>query len=206
MSATGRGTVRDPKDFYATPWEAFAPLLNGPLRDLSVSYWDPCAGDGRLILWLSEAGRMAGGADIEPKPSAAPIATMDFLQDHTRRSFILTNPPFSIAFEFAQHALDVAPEVMLLLRLGFLGSFERSRWLKANEPNALFVLSSRPSFVMACRCKVKECRHSWFLPKGTKRPKVCAKCNAEKPGVSTSDNADYAWFYWGRRYQGMRHL
>lgn len=207
MSATGRGTKRSPQDFYATPWVAFSTLYSRYLRfNRGVTYWDPCAGDGRIVLWLSEQGHMAGGADIEPRPSKAKIATKDFLEDHTRRDFILTNPPFSLAFEFVQHAHAVAPEVMMLMRLGFLASMERKEWLTENEPNALFVLSSRPSFAMACRCKAAECKHSWIQPPTAARPKACPKCGAAKPSVSTSDAADYAWFYWGRRYQGIRHL
>ncbi len=161
MSATGRGTNRDPKDFYATPHAAFAPLLDILPRD--VAFWEPCAGDGRLISWLLASGRNADGSDLFPQPLPASIDPesspiydvdpVDYLKDTTPREFVITNPPFSVAFEMCQHALQHSDEFMFLLRLSFLESEERGEWLSAHEPAALFVLKKRPSFVMSITCK-----------------------------------------------------
>lgn len=205
---------RDSRDYYPTPRAAFAPLLSilppSPWAGKwEGEYWDPCCGDGRLVTWLRESGRQAGGADIHP--SDLELNMQDFLTDATERDFIITNPPFSLAFEFCQHALDVAPEAMLLLRLNFLASDTRAAWFKDNEPNALFVLQRRPSFVMSCTCKTTpvggtKCGHKWALPIESARPKLCRSCLGSDISISTSDNSDYAWFYWGRRYQGIKHI
>lgn len=188
--------TREPRDFYATPAAAFLPLLE--LLPKGPIFWDPACGDRRLIEWLRESGREAFGNDL--------TQGVDFLQDRSRREFLITNPPFSLAFEFCLQALTVAPEVCLLLRLNFLASQGRSAWWRVNEPNALFVLSNRPNFVMSCSCKAPGCGHKWTLPINSDRPRACPQCAAAKPAVSTSDNCDYAWFYWGWRFKGIRHL
>ncbi|MDZ4346315.1 MAG: hypothetical protein U1E51_28205 [Candidatus Binatia bacterium] len=152
MSSTNRGSVRSPSDFYATPEEAFAPLLTILPMDKALLYWEPACGDRRLIEWIYAAGGLADGRDLRTDG-------IDFLKDETPRSFIITNPPFSLAFEFCQHAVAHAPEVMLLLRLNFLASKKRAAWFKANEPSALFVLSKRPDFTGGGG---DSCDYAWF--------------------------------------------
>lgn len=215
-SATGRGTNRDPKDFYATPWPAFGPLL--PHLPLFVKYWEPCAGDGRLIRWLRKSGREASGCDLFPQASIdyPSVDSVDYLKDNSKRDFVITNPPFSLAFEMCQHALQHSNEFMFLLRLSFLESDERGDWLTAHEPAGIWVLRKRPSFVMSVTCKstiVKgadnsPCKHNWLLPIEAERPKVCPKCGGTKLAISTSDNSGYGWFYWGHTPElfGLHHI
>jgi len=169
VSATNRGAIRNPQDFYATPESAFTPLLGVLPRD--VAFWEPAQGDGRLVRWLTRSGRRAAGADL--------ATGQDFLQDQTRREFIITNPPFSLTVMrgdpstgFLPHALSIAPEVMLLLRLNFLGAQYRKPFFQANEPAAIYVLSERPKF----------------------------------HGATGTDACEYGWFYWGRRFQGIHHI
>ncbi len=156
MSATNRGSARSASDFYPTPQEAFIPLLQYlPRCEKSDSgsvkmndsglvnfrhYWEPACGDGRIIRWLSDSGRIADGADIRQGVS------YDYLKDKTMRDIVITNPPFSLAFEFCKHARQYSKETYLLLRLNFLASAKRAAWWKKNPPSALFILSKRPSF------------------------------------------------------------
>lgn len=155
MSATNRGAVRNPQDFYATPEGAFRPLLDILPRD--VDFWEPAQGDGRLVRWLQESGRRAAGADLS--------TGTDFLKDRTGRDFIITNPPFSIVCQkdytgFLPHALDRSAEVMFLLRLNYLGGQYRRRFFLAHEPAAIFVLSKRPRFHGASG--TDACEYGWF--------------------------------------------
>lgn len=215
MSATNRGAVREERDFYATPEAAFRPLL--PHLPKNKTIWEPACGDQRLIIWMQQEGLTANGSDLS--------RGTDFLADQTRRQCILTNPPFSLAQQFCDHALNNSSEVWMLLRLNFLASAERKQWWKEHEPAALFVLSSRPSFVLSCGCKALltvvepgpmfgkkvPCGHKWSLPAEGERPSSCPKCNNASRkllSVSTTDACDYAWFYWDRepRHQGVYHL
>lgn len=178
MSSTNRGSKRKENDFYSTPKEALDPIL--PHLPKTVEFWEPAAGDGRLILWLRESGRTAWGIDLNHgfvawmEGEAVGIDKSnqgrDFLDDKTPRQFIITNPPFSLAQEFVTHSLEVADETMLLLRLNFLGAQKRRDWWKTREPDAIFVLSNRPDFT-----------------------------------GDGGDSCEYGWFYWGHRYQGIKH-
>lgn len=217
MSCAGRGTTRDPKDFYATPKPAFSPLL--PFLPPLATFHDPCAGDGRLVLWMREHGLKAEGTELEYREETylrVPYG-WDFLEDNTRRDFIITNPPFSLAFEMAKHARRNASHVAFLLRLSFLESDERGEWFEKNEPNGLFVLKKRPNFVMSVTCKSgvweketmpRVCKHNWILPIESERPKVCPKCGGAKLAISTSDSSGYAWFVWSDypTLQGIHHI
>lgn len=155
MSATNRGSERNPRDFYATPESAFAPIL--PLLPTDVDFWESAQGDGRLVRWLTSSGRRAAGADL--------VTGTDFLADETRRDFIITNPPFSIVLRrdgtgFLPHALAHAPEVMFLLRLNYLGGQYRKAFFRQHEPAAIFVLSERPRFHSASG--TDACEYGWF--------------------------------------------
>ena len=169
MSSTRRGATRKPSDFYATPPEAFEPLI--PFLDKKAKHWEPACGDGRLLVLMTQCGITASGADLEQDPLGLGFGLVDFLKDSTPRETIVTNPPFSLAEEFCDQALQHAREVWMLLRLNFLGAKKRRVWWRHNEPNALFILSSRPDFT-----------------------------------GGGGDSCEYAWFYWGRRWQGIRHL
>jgi len=152
MSATFRGSVREPRDFYPTPLEAFTPLL--PYLPKDVTIWEPACGDGRLVAAMNEYGLRAIGSDINDS-----FAT-DFLAAKSSYSCIVTNPPFSLAFEFMDHAVSHVGEVFLLLRLNFLASKKRRAWFQAHEPSALFILSQRPSFTGDGKTDATD--YAWF--------------------------------------------
>jgi hypothetical protein len=154
VSSTNRGAERAPRDFYATPPHAYE--LLEPYLPLDPIYWEPACGDGRIVHWLRSTNRTAYGADIHQCPG---LVVADFLQDETRREFIITNPPFSLCMEFAAHAVAHADEVLLLVRLNFLASAKRRDWFRANPPAALFVLSKRPSFTSG---GTDSCDYCWM--------------------------------------------
>ncbi len=166
MSSTNRGAVRADRDFYPTPKEAFDPLIAYLPK---TQIWEPCCGDSRLIKWMREAGLDADGSDLE--------LGCDFLKDYTPRDCIVTNPPFSIAQEIADHALTLCSELFLLQRINWLGSQKRSVWWRNHEPDCLFILSKRPSFT-----------------------------DNGITGRSGTDSCEYAWFYWGNLHKGIKHL
>lgn len=136
MSSTNRGATRRERDLYMTPKSAFDLMLPYLPRDKVI--WEPACGDGRIVNWIKEAGGDAVGNDL--------AYGYDFLTDTRNHDFILTNPPFSLAAEFVDHALKLAPEVMMLLPLNFAGSQKRHRWFRRIGVNAKFNLSERPCF------------------------------------------------------------
>lgn len=158
MSSTGRGAVRNENDFYATPESAFTPLLPfiGKVMIHGETVWEPACGDRRLINWMTDFGIMADGNDLNDEHGG-----VDYLRDMTMRYCVVTNPPFSLAFEFAKYAVERSSYVFLLLRLGFLASQKRREFFKQHEPSALFVLSERPSFT--ANGKTDSADYAWFF-------------------------------------------
>ena len=176
MSATNRGAVRQDRDFYATPLTAFMPLIPYLPR---VTTWEPACGDGRLVKAMIASGIPAIGSDLFPQNSGEECndgESVDFLTRDDFHPCIVTNPPFSLALEFCDHAIHHADAVFMLLRLNFLGAQKRKHWWIKHEPNAIFVLSDRPKF-----CKNKK-------------------------GKLATDACEYGWFYWGGDHVGIHHL
>lgn len=103
---------RVPRDFYPTPREAVLPLL--PHLPHGASYWEPCAGDGALITWLSEAGHFCQGAsDIEPRCEG--VRRIDALSLTGSPDFYITNPPWDrkILHPLIERLSDQAPTWLL---------------------------------------------------------------------------------------------
>ena len=194
MSSTNRGAERNERDFYPTPRTAFLPLIG--FLPTTLSIWEPACGDGRLIEMMAAYGLCAGGSDLKNG--------YDYLEDVTYRECVVTNPPFILAMDFCDHAIRLSGETFLLLRLNFLGSQKRGPWFKCNEPSALFVLSDRPSFVQSITCR--ECGWKARIAAEEVRPDSCGVCASTKIKITNSDSCEYAWFYWGHRHSGIKHL
>jgi hypothetical protein len=237
VSATNRGAEREPHDSYPTPRWAIRRLLEEVA--LPRGAWlEPCAGEGAIVREiapyadeicaieilpacrepLTEALVQAGKSGV--KKSGVKID--DYLvQKRPRRRFnvVITNPPFSLGFEIAKKAVTEADFVVLLLRLNFLGSGDksgRSEWLRRHPPD-VYVLPNRPAFVASLRCVSKNmlsplhvlpphtreiekhvgstCPWRTTLPIEAERPKRCPWCDG-KVSCSTTDATEYAWFVW----------
>jgi hypothetical protein len=151
MSATCRGAKRHEADFYATPESAFKPLL--PFIGKIPQYvWEPACGDRRLITWMRAAGIESDGNDL--------TYGYDYLLDNVAYGCVVTNPPFSLAIEFCDHAIKRALHVFMLLRLNFLASKKRRDWWLKHRPDALFILSERPSFTDNGKTDATD--YAWF--------------------------------------------
>ncbi len=158
MSATNRGAKRHAADFYATPEAAFKPLLPF-IEEVDAPIFEPACGDERLLVWLDEVDVCAEGNDL--------TRGYDFLNDVTYYECIVTNPPFSLALEFCDHAIKHALHVFMLLRLNFLASRKRRDWWNTHKPDALFILSERPSFTGNGKTDATD--YAWFYWGGVHR-------------------------------------
>jgi hypothetical protein len=169
VSATNRGAERREDDFYATPRWCVERLLEAwpPAHWHRVGglWLEPACGDGRLILAVNEILALRElplpdwrAVDIRPEAVRAcrQLGVEAYQGDYARFSLapairnaqfdvILTNPPFVDAFPFVKLAVTQARAVCLLLRLNWLASAERARWLHYNAPS-IYVLPDRPDF------------------------------------------------------------
>ena len=185
MSSTHRGGKRGDSDFYETPRWAVHRLLEK--LDLPTGRWlEPCAGDGAIIRAVTDVidKDLLGWTAIEIRPECCDrldelflarsltggIGIQDFFGvGEVRYDVCITNPPFSLAMDFIRKARSMCNHSIFLLRLNFLGSEERSDFIRQTKPD-LYILPNRPSF----RAPTAEgARQEW----GT-------------------DSIEYAWFHW----------
>jgi len=111
-------------DLYETPRVAVAALLD--VEPLPARIGEPAVGRGAIARVLESAGHEAIGTDLIGY-GAGYLGGIDFLQERVpRASCIVTNPPFRIADTFVARALDLAPTVIMLLRLALLESERRT--------------------------------------------------------------------------------
>jgi hypothetical protein len=73
-----------------------------------------------------------------PAPYILPVA-------HAPFDVVIGNPPYRLALEFVERALQIGNIVAMLLRLNFCGTEERHSFFKKFCPD-IFVLPNRPSF------------------------------------------------------------
>ncbi len=217
MSSTGRGGERSPADFYATPKWCVTRLLEA--CQLPTGEWlEPAIGDGSIVRDTNEFyGARFGeihweGFDIrDTRDDIINIENLrrscvtDFLVDnthcHSNYEVAITNPPFSLAMEFIHKCRSIADHTVMLLRLNFLGSEERSKMMRETRPD-LYILPNRPEFAMSVKCGEKpKCGYVITLPITEARPTRCAGCGG-KVSIVTSDSIEYAWFHWHNDSEG----
>lgn len=137
-------TKRRENDFYPTPEFATKALLeNVPIGGIVL---EPCSGDGDIVRVLKK------------HPGIEHVTTNDlswyrhaqYQEDATKQTiydmadfdWIVTNPPFSHAYEILERAHKNAEYgVALLLRLSFLEpTYKRGPFLFETPPNKLLIL------------------------------------------------------------------
>lgn len=166
MSSTNRtnAAARHVSDYYVTPVlsvQEFIREFNADFPEIITqpkSILDPCAGgDAQHEMSYPAAIKNYSGWD------AYSLRTIDVRQDshaEVKEDFLfwkpdatydlaITNPPFNIALDVIQKCLTIVKPggfVIILLRLNFFGSQERSTWFKQNMPANCYVHSKRMKF------------------------------------------------------------
>jgi len=111
---------RKKSDFYETPYSMTRHLLERESFDKTLSVCEPACGDGAMTKVMKEKGFWT-----KDKVTAYDIE-IDFLTETKQYEYIITNPPFSLAFEFVEKAKQVAKKKFaLLLPLSYLHGKKR---------------------------------------------------------------------------------
>lgn len=178
MSSTKRKTKGPAFDYYPTPdWcvKRFLEKMNFQTRDRR--WLEPAAGNCAIIDAVNEF--YSQKEQPLPKWNATEIQSQfenDLIQRNIEYTLcdyfsapltrlgspdvIITNPPFNHALEFIKKSLELRPEyVCMLLRLNFLGSEERSTFLKTYMPD-IYVVPNRPSFSGSGTDSIE---YAWFV-------------------------------------------
>jgi hypothetical protein len=169
-------------DSYPTPRIAVESLLIAEPDTLNTlaRVWEPAAGDGNIVAVLRENGIPCIASDIKQSGDDLHFVG-DFLQQKRApgsSTCIVTNPPYRLAAQFAEHALSLVPDVFLLLRLAFLESVSRTELLEHSGLRRVLVFRKRLP---------RMHRSGWNGPK-------------------TSSSMAFAWLCWRRNYAGPTTL
>jgi hypothetical protein len=164
-------------DLYETPAVAVEALLRVlPLP--SGGIWESACGRGAIANVLRAHGHRVVCTDlIDYGVDSTAVYGVDFLKMTDLPpgvTIILTNPPYSIANEFVAHALELCPNVIMLLRLAFLESERRSPILDGAGLKRVFVFRKRLPMMH---------RDGW-------------------EGRKANSGMAFAWMCWERGYRG----
>lgn len=200
MSATGRGAVRDPQDFYGTPrWavDAVLPYVKacGDLSEADIL--EPSAGRGAIVKALIDAGAdPAKIVAVEPNPERCKVLAGLGVHVYEERfesfasSWIraqrpvfdvsVMNPPFSEAETHIQLARTLTAGsgvVASLCRLAFFSEGQERASFRENHPHDRLELVKRPSFTAEALAYLDT---SDLLAMARKKERAAAKRAAAK--------------------------
>jgi hypothetical protein len=140
LTGGNRVKQRERDDFYRTPACATCALLQRETFEGTV--WECACGDGAIskLLPLSTIS-----TDLFDRGFGE--IGIDFLTERRQVNNIVTNPPYKLAQQFVEHALECADrKVAMLLKLNFLESIKRYRFFQQTPLRAVYVFSKRLSF------------------------------------------------------------
>jgi hypothetical protein len=166
-------------DLYETPACAVEALLK--VETLPEIVWEPACGPGAIVRVLQAGGHQVVATDLVDYGLQGARSGIDFLNypfPKTMPKAIVTNPPFSIATEFATRAVALAPKVCLLLRINFLASTKRTALLERSHLARVHIFRNRLPMMH---------RDGW-------------------KGAKTGSNVDHAWFVFDRSHIGPAQL
>lgn len=166
---------REGNDYYATEPKAARLLME--VEQFSPLIWECACGEGHLAKEFEAAGYHVYATDLIDRgygyqldflsASAPPVAGFD----------IVTNPPYSKAQEFVEHALEILEDgnkVAMFLKIQFLEGKARRKLFRKYPPKTVYVSSAR-----------LRCAMNGDFEKYAKSTAVC-----------------YCWYVWQKGYTG----
>ena len=161
---------RDDADWYVEPTWCSIRLF--AVESFVGHVHDPAAGMGRIVEAARAHGLPATGADIVDRSFG--FMVQDFALATEPVDNIVTNPPFALARQFVDHALELAKrKIAILFPIARLNA---ARWLEDTSFRQLWLLTPRPS-----------------MPPGE------VILRGEKPG---GGKTDFAWLVFEQGYTG----
>ena len=160
MTATNRRSgVRSKLDHYETPRHTLMSLLAH--HKIKYPVLEPCAGHGSIANILKSNGDVVTN-DIDLDMVCD--FNFNFLTWGPSNKFktILTNPPFNLAESIIKKSIqdiEFGNEVIMLLRLNFLGSEKRRRFWNNYPAKKIYALSKRPRFIRSG----DSTEYGWFV-------------------------------------------
>lgn len=196
MSLTGTKLVGDnpergrvENDYYATPFKATEDLLNALLESGETlgndTILEPSAGEGHIVKILKDfyPCNEITANDIAYRDSRLGIEVnggVDFLtyNPHYKFDTIITNPPFALAQEFIEKALELSNHyVIMFAKIQLLEGDKRRKMFDNSPLKYVYVFSKRVS------------------PLRNGEP-------TDEKGKPWASTMCFAWFVWEKNYEG----
>lgn len=140
FSCNNASGKRRNSDFYETPYCLTQELLNNVILDEPIL--EPACGNLAISHILIKNGyRNIVYYDIKNGPDN------DFLKEIHKYKTIITNPPFSLAFEFIQKAKQLCKDFYFLLPLSYLHGKQRLDYIYSDKSfplNCVYVFDRYP--------------------------------------------------------------
>ncbi|WP_336800636.1 SAM-dependent DNA methyltransferase [Kaistia sp. MMO-174] len=182
---------KDPREgleFFPTPpWATRAltryvlPLVSAELGE--QSYWEPCCGEGHQAEVLNESFGHGYASDVYPHGYGAVGSfvgadgfDLDIARCPFRPDWVITNPPFGLAVEVVERALEEAIEGVAIL--------VRTLWIESDERYQLFS-RYQPTLQATFAERVPMVQYRW------------------DPVASTATS--YSWIIWRKPFVGCGH-
>lgn len=131
-----RAEPHDSLDFFPTPPWATRALCEFIAPHLGKTVWEPACGRGHMARPLGEYFKEVYASDVEPY-GFGEVADFLLMPAPERYDWIITNPPFRLAEQFARRALERGfsrDGVALLVRTSFLEGTGRYKQLFTKRP------------------------------------------------------------------------
>lgn len=125
------------RDRCQTPPYAILPLV--PYLNLEWTIWEPAAGEGLLVAALRQHGFRVVGTDI--------LTGHDFFRHTEECDAVVTNPPFSLKFEWHEHCNSLGKPYALLVPVEMLGSATAQRQFRKHGCE-IILMDKRVDFKM----------------------------------------------------------
>ena len=174
---------REQDDYYATDPEALVLLLdkcssflNGVMQGNISTYpqgeyhiWECACGSGNLSKVLQDRGFEVLSTDLKDRGFGR--SGIDFLSINRQHiaSVILTNPPYSLATEFAEHAMELLPEnglYVALMNVNALSGIHRyKRLYNYGILRDIYIYSRRVNCYKNNKQEQAKgmCNYAWFV-------------------------------------------
>lgn len=130
---------RSKLDYYPTPPEVTAALMDFLQLPKETNIWEPACGDGRMADTLRRLGYSVLATDIQ---TGQDFLTMPF----PGADWIITNPPFSLAEEFIERAWQHKRPFAFLLKAHYWNAKSRLPLFERIQPQWVLPLTWRPNF------------------------------------------------------------
>lgn len=156
---------RKKSDFYETPYSLTRLLLKN--EKINGSILEPACGNGAIVKVLNEYGFNSVNYDKEK----------DFFTEKGFFDWIITNPPYSLAFEFIKKAKTCTNNIAMLLPLSYLHGKKRYDEIYKDTVfrlHKVYVFTRYPMLGDALR----------------------------EDGKHNTGMMVYAWFVWNKKYTG----